>query len=137
MKRISCNLKLVTLRLMARIPIHNRPYLKENRRTLRNNLTAAEATLWNMLKSKQLDGRKFRRQHSIENFIVDFYCPTEKLIIELDGSVHDNPGQANADYVRDERLRSSGFKILRIENELVFEQPETVLEQIRSLFNHP
>ena len=120
---------------MSPQPIHNRIYLKDRRQVLRNNLTSAEAVLWTLIKGKQLDGRKFRRQHSIENYIVDFYCPAEKLVIELDGSVHDNPGQANADYIRDEYLKASGFKILRIENQAVFDQPETVLDNIKTLFS--
>ncbi len=68
--------------------LHNRKYLKENRKMLRSNLTPAEAELWKHLKSSQLYGRKFRRQHSIGNFILDFYCPSEKLAIELDGQIH-------------------------------------------------
>jgi len=115
--------------------LHNVPYLKDRRRALRKDLTAAEAVLWTLIKSKQLDGRKFRRQHSIGNYIVDFYCPAEKLIIEVDGSIHDNPGQANADHDRDEHLKSLGFKILRLENEVLFKHPEQALEIMKSYFD--
>jgi len=66
----------------------NRKYLKSFRSSLRNKSTSAEAVLWNILKSKNLNGRKFRRQHSIGNYIVDFYCASEKLVIELDGNPH-------------------------------------------------
>ena len=114
--------------------MHNKTYLKNTRRILRSNLTPAEATLWKYLKAQQLEGRKFRRQHSINNYIVDFYCPAERLIIELDGSVHDNLGQANADVERDERLKALGFCILRVDNDLVLEQIDTVLEEIKTLF---
>ncbi|MEL6536768.1 MAG: DUF559 domain-containing protein, partial [Bacteroidota bacterium] len=69
--------------------LHNRKYLKERRQALRNNLTSAEATLWIFLKGRQLEGKKFRRQPSIGNYIVDFYCPEEQLVIELDGGLHD------------------------------------------------
>jgi very-short-patch-repair endonuclease len=120
---------------MKKRQIHNRNYLKERRSELRNGATSAEIALWIMLKSKKLHGRKFRRQHSIENYIVDFYCPSENLIIELDGSVHDNPGQSNADYDRDNRLTKLGFKVIRIENESVFVQPESVLQYICSFFH--
>ena len=58
---------------------------KEKRRALRQNLTAAEATLWKYIKGRQLQGRKFRRQHPVGPYIVDFYCVEEKLAIELDG----------------------------------------------------
>jgi very-short-patch-repair endonuclease len=78
---------------------HNYQYLKDTRRNLRANLTTPEAVLWRYLQKKQLDGRKFRRPHSIENYIVDFYCASERLIIEVDGSVHDNLGRANADFI--------------------------------------
>jgi very-short-patch-repair endonuclease len=54
----------------------------------RNKSTSAEAELWNILKSKKLNARKFRRQHSIGNYIVDFFCASEKLVIELDGNPH-------------------------------------------------
>ena len=119
--------------------IHNVKYLKERRRQLRNYSTSAEVALWVLLKKKKLYGRKFRRQHSIENFIVDFYCASEKLIIEVDGSVHDNLGQSNSDYFRDERLRHMGFKVFRIVNDAVFRHPEAVLEYISLQFNsnHP
>lgn len=70
--------------------LNNRKYLKEFRKELRNNATKAESQLWKTLQKSQLEGRKFRRQHSIGNYIVDFYCPKEKLIVELDGQVHDN-----------------------------------------------
>ncbi len=68
--------------------IHNLKHLEERRKALRKSLTSAEATLWKYLQKSQLKGRKFRRQHSIKNFIVDFYCAKEKLIIELDGAYH-------------------------------------------------
>lgn len=114
--------------------IHNRKYLEERRKSLRGNLTSAEATLWKSLKRKQLEGRKFRRQHSIENYIVDFYCPSEKLIIELDGAYHLNFAQQNKDQERDDRLKTLGLKVLRFENKLVFEDLEFVLGEIKKEF---
>jgi very-short-patch-repair endonuclease len=66
--------------------LFNRKNTKAFRSSLRNRSTSAEAALWNILKSKNLDGRKFRRQYSIDKYIVDFICPSEKLIIELDGA---------------------------------------------------
>ena len=113
---------------------HNHKYLKDRRKTLRNNLTSAEATLWKSLQRKQLDGRKFRRQHSIENFIVDFYCPSEKLIIELDGAGHLDFAQQNYDNERTEKLEKRGFKIICFENKWVFESLELVLEEIKNCF---
>lgn len=112
----------------------NLSYLAETRRNLRNNLTPAEAALWQLLKNKQLDGRRFRRQVSIENYIVDFFCPQEKLVIELDGAVHNHPGVAENDKHRDERLTSLGFKVLRFENKDVFQLTDWVLDEIRKRF---
>lgn len=68
--------------------IHNRKYLKEFRRELRNNPTKAKTKLWQGLRKSQIEGRRFRRQQSIENFIVDFCCPSEKLIVVVDGGVN-------------------------------------------------
>jgi very-short-patch-repair endonuclease len=68
--------------------IHNVKQLKERRKQLRNSLTSAEAKLWGLLKDSQLENRKFRRQHSVGPYILDFYCPSEKLCIELDGEIH-------------------------------------------------
>lgn len=114
--------------------IHNIVRLGYRRRSLRNNSTSAEKYLWTFLKSRQVLGRKFRRQHSIANYIVDFYCAPEKLIIELDGGVHDHPEQTIYDRRRDKFLKSLGFKILRINNELVFCNVPEVLRLIVSKF---
>jgi very-short-patch-repair endonuclease len=115
--------------------IHNRKYLKEFRKELRNNPTKAEAKLWQALRKSQLDNRKFRRQHSIENFIVDFYCPAEKLIIEVDGKVHDNFVNNKYDFNRTKQLNELGFRIIRFSNEDVKNHLDLVLEAIKQEFN--
>jgi len=114
--------------------MHNHKHLEERRKELRKSLTPAEATLWKSLQRKQLKNRKFRRQHSIKNFIVDFYCASEKLIVELDGSVHLDFAQQNYDYERTLVLEDLGFKIVRFENKLIFENLPEVLENIASHF---
>ena len=114
--------------------IFNKKELKHNRKALRKNLTSAEAALWKLLKNKQLEGRKFRRQHSLGNFIVDFYCPAEKLIIELDGDVHGDPQQIQKDSNRDLYLHKLGFNILRFENRWVFQDPDYILKEILKKF---
>ena len=116
--------------------IHNRKNLNAYRKKLRNNSTSAEATLWKSLQKKQLMGRKFRRQHSIKNFIVDFYCASENLIIELDGAVHLSFSQENYDYERTLKLEKLGFKIIRFENKDVFEDLEDVLKIIIDSFKN-
>ena len=115
---------------------NNLTYLKDKRKELRKNITPAEATLWNSLKNKQLEGRKFRRQHSINNYILDFYCPSEKLVVELDGDHHFSDQGLENDQLRDAYLKSLGIKVLRFENDVVFWSIEYVLETIKNEFNY-
>ena len=117
--------------------INNRPYLKTFRKKLRNNSTPAEAKLWTLLQKSQLEGRKFRRQHSVGNYIVDFYCPSEKLAIELDGEVHYNEQAQLRDTERTLFLNNYGINVIRFENKLVFENTEWVLGEVKRGFNHP
>ena len=119
---------------MRKGQIKNVTYLSDLRLALRKTLTPAEAALWNLLKNQQLDGRKFRRQVSIENYIVDFYCAEEKLVIELDGSVHIHPAVAENDTHRDQRLQDLGYTVLRFENKDVFQLTDWVLNEIRARF---
>ena len=114
--------------------IHNLKHLEERRKELRKSLTSAEATLWKYLQKSQLNSRKFRRQHSIKKFIVDFYCPKEKLIIELDGAYHLDFAQQLYDLERTKQLETLGFKVIRFENKLVFENLPDVLNEISSNF---
>jgi len=109
--------------------LYNRPYLKERRVSLRNNMTSAEVMLWNMIKSKQL-GVKFRRQHSIGNYIVDFYSSEIKLVIEMDGGVHQDIIHQSNDEVRDNYLKDLGIKIIRFNNDEIYEDEERVKEEL-------
>lgn len=110
--------------------LHNRKYLKKKRKNLRNSGTPAEAILWTYLKKRQLGGCKFRRQHSIGNFILDFYCHEKRLAIELDGNVHNSLNGHLQDVTRDEWLAQQGIKVLRFENKLIFQDLNRVLEEI-------
>ncbi len=114
--------------------VHNRKYLKQFRKDLRNNLTPAEATLWKTIQKSQLEGRKFRRQHSVGNYILDFYCPAEKLAIELDGQDHFTASGSERDNDRDEYLKTLNITVLRFENREVFDNLECVLEEIKCNF---
>ncbi len=116
------------------VKINNLPHLKTFRKELRNNLTPAEAKLWTYLQNSQIGGRKFRRQHSVANYILDFYCPSEKLAIELDGEVHNNVVQAEYDRERDIFLQATGIKVLRFENKVVFENVEWLLDTVKKEF---
>ncbi len=119
---------------MRRPQLHTRKEVKVFRKELRHKLTPAEAFLWRYLKNRQFGGRRFTKQHSIGNFIVDFYCPSEKLIIELDGEVHNNPIAQEKDERRTTFLNGIGYKILRFENKMVFENLDSVLMEIKDSF---
>ncbi len=114
--------------------MNNLPYLKGRRIDLRKNMTEAELVLWEVLKEKKLCGRKFRRQHSICNYIADFYCSSEKLIIELDGQHHYTPEGIEKDMERDTHLSLMDKKILRFENKEVLNNLTEVLKQIKAQF---
>ncbi len=115
--------------------IHNIKNLKENRKKLRNGLTPAEAKLWSLLKSSQLENRKFRRQHSVGPYVLDFYCPSEKLCIELDGAAHFTDGGYEYDMARTEYFEALHIRVMRFENKDIFENTEGVLEEIRKHFS--
>ncbi|MBC5773066.1 endonuclease domain-containing protein [Pontibacter sp. KCTC 32443] len=115
--------------------LHNRRYLKANQQALRGSLTPAEAELWKHLKGGNLMEKKFRRQHSVGNYILDFYCPSEQLAIELDGQVHNHAAAEQADQERDQYLRNLNIRVLRFENKEVFENLNAILREISNCFN--
>ena len=117
---------------VAKEQIHNRKSLKQVRRSLRDSLTPAEAVLWKNLQRSQLNGQKFRRQHSVGNYILDFYCPESRLAIELDGQGHFNSITSEYDEARTRFLRQLNIRVLRFENRAVFENLDAVLEVIRN-----
>ncbi|UYZ59749.1 endonuclease domain-containing protein [Hymenobacter latericus] len=121
---------------MATEHLHNLPHRKQHRRDLRNNATPAEAILWRCLRNSQLQGRKFRRQQSIGPYIVDFYCPAEQLVVELDGAGHFSVSGEAHDVARTAYLQSLGLRVLRFENVLVLQQVESVLAAIKAVFGH-
>ena len=109
----------------------NRPEMKAFRRELRSHGTTAEGALWKMLKGKQIAGLQFRRQFSVGNHILDFYCPFLKLAIELDGDYHYHMGMPDRDWKRDVELQEKyGVKTLRFENKIVFLHPEAIHDAI-------
>ncbi len=114
--------------------VYNLPELKSFRKELRKNLTPAEAKLWTALKNKQLQGRRFRRQYSVGKYILDFYCPEEKLAVELDGAGHFSFAGSEYDVERDAFMQYYDVKVLRFENKLVWEDLEYVLEEIKKNF---
>jgi len=117
--------------------IHSNPKVSEKRINLRRNLTPAEALLWKNLQKSQLDGRKFRRQHSIGPYIVDFYCPEFRVAVELDGASHMTLIGSEEDGKRHEFLAKLNVRVIRFENRLVFESLELVLNAIRAALEPP
>lgn len=109
----------------------NRPQQKAIRQRLRRDATPAERRLWLMVRAKRLDGRKFRRQHGVGRYVLDFYCAEEKLAIELDGAVHADPQRAAYDAERQRELEALGIRVLRFENREVLETPDVAVEAIR------
>jgi very-short-patch-repair endonuclease len=119
---------------MRRRTIHDLPEMRGFRRQLRTHGTPAEATLWRALKRSRLEGRRFRRPHGIGPDVVDFYCPTERLAVELDSAVHDDPVRRDYDSAREAYLSGLGSRVVRFENQMVFQHLEEVLEEIARHF---
>ena len=107
------------------------------RRTLRKAPTPAENYVWQKLKASQIDGLKFRRQHSYGPYVMDFYCPKLKLCIELDGEIHDTPETILHDDIRTEVLNNAGITVLRFSNQIALEHFDIVKECIIAFKQNP
>ncbi len=108
---------------------------KENRsrtlaKRLRRNLTSAEAILWTILKGKKLNGYKFRKQHPIGSYIVDFACISQKLVVEVDGATHSTTAELAHDLARTNFLKSKGWHVLRVGNLDIYNNLSGVVEMI-------
>lgn len=103
-------------------------------RELRNRSTPAEEILWGYLKTKPL-GYKFRRQHPYAVYILDFYCHQLKLVIEVEGSIHDKEAIKANDKLRQELLEQDEMTVLRFTNETILTEPESVISQIEQYIN--
>ncbi|MFA5270283.1 MAG: DUF559 domain-containing protein [Patescibacteria group bacterium] len=111
--------------------IFNPTVTKEQRQLLRQNMPLAEQLLWSRLKHCQLGGYKFRRQQGIGKFIVDFYCPSIKLVIEIDGESHfANDDSQQYDTERDLFLKSLGLRVFRFSNTEVYANLDGVVNTI-------
>ena len=117
---------------LAGVPSHSQTSF---RRRLRTHGTPAEAALWTLLKARRLAGRRFRRQHGVGPYVLDFYCPSERLAVELDGAAHDGPLAVAYDTTREVWLAEAhGIRTVRFENRAVFEAPGAVLAAIAAAF---
>jgi very-short-patch-repair endonuclease len=101
-----------------------------NSRTLRSGMTDAEQVLWKRIRHKQVRGLPFYRQKPLLKFMVDFYCPKAKLVIELDGSQHLEEAHRAADAERDAALKGAGLRVLRFDNRQVLLEIEGVMAVI-------
>jgi|SRR4051812_14848341 very-short-patch-repair endonuclease len=117
----------------ARRKMHKRPLAK----VLRANTTDAERILWSLLRGKQLAALRFRRQQPIGPYIVDFFCPSAKLIVELDGSQHGSDKAVVYDEGRSRFLESKGYRVLRFWNTEVMKDRDFVAEVIYRVGNAP
>ena len=110
--------------------IFNKGSQTEKRRLLRNNATKAEEILWQRLKGKQVENHKFRRQVSITEYVVDFYCPKLKLAIEVDGVTHSSQDEIEYDNDRQTKIEALGIVFLRFRNEEIYKNLEEVVNDI-------
>lgn len=109
---------------------YNKSAMKQRRKTLRKNLSKAEAIMWNHLSRRQMNGYKFRRQQSVDQYVIDFYCPELKLAIEIDGDSHFMSGAEVQDKIRQEYIESFGIKFLRFTNEDVYKNIDGVCQTV-------
>jgi len=116
--------------MKLRHPPIARPKL-QRARDLRRDVTIAERRAWELLRNRRMLGLKFRRQHVIAGFIVDFYCAELRLVLEIDGSGHEGGLQSDYDAARTAHLESRGFRIIRIRNDALREEAlKTLLEDL-------
>jgi very-short-patch-repair endonuclease len=108
----------------------------EMARALKHDMTKAEKLLWEQLRDRKFDGLKFRRQHPIDRYILDFYCSKMKIAIEVDGGVHNTIEQKEYDETRTIRLNELGIQVLRIKNEEIEGSIITALEKVRKQINN-
>ena len=110
--------------------IHNLKYLRDARKELRRAITPEEEIVWHKLWHNNL-GYKFRRQHSIGNFIADFFCPVKRLVIELDGEIHE--GQIEYDDGREAEIEKYDIKVIRFTNGEVINDIYSVVNKIKTI----
>ena len=109
--------------------IFNRKENKFLRRKLRKEMPKGEILLWQKINNKK-SGYKFRRQYSIENYVIDFYCPELKLAIEVDGLTHNDLKSAEEDELRQKHIESLGIKIIRFSSTEIFEDLDSIATQV-------
>jgi very-short-patch-repair endonuclease len=115
--------------------VHAPPPIRSHAREMRKEPTRSEDRLWSWLRDRRFGNYKFRRQHPVGDYILDFYCAELKICIELDGSVHDIDAVAEHDKARTRYLERQGISVLRLENEELIRDPDTVTDCIQWAIN--
>lgn len=94
-------------------------YVQDLAKEFRKKSTRAEVLLWSALRNKRMDGVEFHRQRPFERYVLDFYAPSVKLVIEVDGEVHESSSQKEYDKMREDFLKEHGLKVIRFRNEQI------------------
>ena len=110
-----------------------KPEIFDRAQQLRKNSTEVEKKLWKRLQNRKFEGLKFRRQHPISRFIVDFYCHEKLLVIEVDGGIHEEAKVKERDEGREEELENLGLTVIRFTNEEVLNNMNSVLEKLKTM----
>lgn len=113
------------------------PLLLHRARQLRRDMSDAERKLWFRLRRRQLDGHRFRRQVPIGSYIVDFACPAERLVVEVDGGQHNEEANEALDAQRTRSLQTMGYRVLRFWNSDVLTETDSVMETIFNVLSLP
>jgi very-short-patch-repair endonuclease len=125
-------MKTQILRKLQKMGYYGNRELVRRARVLRSNMTKAEIILWSRLRSKKIDGYKFRRQQPIFDYVIDFYCDELKLIIEVDGEIHSLSEKAGYDSKRDKLLKINGFHVIRLSNFEIETEIDSTINKIIS-----
>jgi very-short-patch-repair endonuclease len=111
----------------------NKKKEQEKRRYLRKNMPKAEVLLWCKLKNKQIHGERFLRQYSVDQYVIDFYCPQLKLAIEIDGDSHFIPGAEEQDKARQDYIEAFGIRFLRFINDDIYKNIDGVCQVVYTI----
>ena len=109
--------------------------LRDRARGMRKGASRAEGAVWSLVRGRQINGAKFRRQHPIPPYIADFACVDARLVVEIDGRSHDVADQAAYDAIRTDVLSSAGWRVLRVRDDEVLTDPQSVAAKIATALN--
>jgi very-short-patch-repair endonuclease len=111
--------------------------VRQAAREMRKNPTPAERALWRVLRDRAVNGLRFRRQHTLDGLVLDFYCAEVRLCVELDGCIHDTDDQREHDAARTDHLKVRGIRVIRFRNDEVLTDMRSVLTRIAKAASQP